>query len=74
MPPKLPDTTLNLDAPEHAHALQLMLEQLLIVFVKRAGGSIEIPVSEIDNTGQDLLAFKTVPEKNSFYFEVQKKS
>lgn len=74
MAQKPPETTLNLDAPEHAAMLRVMLEQLLIVFVKRAGGSIEIPVWEIDDTGQDLLAFKADPERNCFYFEIQKKS
>lgn len=61
-------------APEHVAALDNMKEQLLIVFLKRLGGSISIPVSEVDDTSNDLFAFSVDFEKNAFNFVVRKKS
>jgi hypothetical protein len=61
-------------APEHAAALDDMKEQLLIVFLKRLGGSINIPVAEVDDTGGDLFALSVDPEKRVFHFEIRKKS
>lgn len=58
---------------EHGDALRLMLPQLLIAMVKKAGGTYKIHVSDIDDTGQDLLAFR-IDEGNNFVFEVKKKS
>lgn len=61
-------------APEHAAAIEEMLPQLLIVFLKRLGGKLDVPVSEIDNTGQDLFAFSINPETRIFHFEIRRKS
>lgn len=58
-------------APEHVAAIEAMKEQLLIVFVKRLGGKIVIPVAEIDDTGNDLFLFKVVG--TDFHFEIQQK-
>lgn len=60
-------------APEHAAAIEDMLPQLLIVFLKRLGGNIDIPVAEIDDTGQDLFAFSVDPRTRIFHFEIQRK-
>lgn len=62
------------DAPEHVLVLENMKEQLLIVFLKRLGGSASIPVSEIDDTGNDLFAFRVDFDRQTFNFEVRKKS
>lgn len=62
------------DAPEHVAVLENMKEQLLIVFLKRLGGSVSIPVAEIDDTGNDLFAFNVDFEKNTFNFKIRKKS
>lgn len=40
-------------APEHADMIEAMLQQLLIVLVKRSGGSVNIHVDDIDGTGND---------------------
>lgn len=61
-------------APEHADMIEAMLQQLLIVLVKRAGGKVDIPVSEIDGTGHDMLGFHLMPDGKTFHFEVSKKS
>jgi hypothetical protein len=41
------------------------------VFLKRLGGSIEIPVAEVDDTGDDLLAVGV--RDGMFSFEIRKK-
>lgn len=61
-------------APAHAAVMRDMLEQLLIVFLKRLGGAAEVPAAEIDDTGQDLLTFRVDPVTRTFHFEVRKKS
>lgn len=61
-------------APEHADAVEAMLQQLLIVLVKRAGGSIDVPVEEIDGTGQDMLGFQVMPDGKTLHFEVSRKT
>lgn len=58
---------------EHGQLLAQMLPQLLIAMVKKNGGTYKIHVSDIDDTGQDLLGFR-VDEQNNFIFEVGKKS
>lgn len=60
------------DNPVHAAAIANMKDQLLIVLLNRLGGSIAIPVSEIDDTGQDCLMFHV--EGTTFHFTVAKKS
>jgi len=57
---------------EHADLIDALKEQLLIVFLKRLGGEVSIPVVEIDDTGQDVMAFR-IDENRVFHFEIQKK-
>lgn len=59
-------------APEHVAALEEMKEQLLIVFLKRLGGRVTIPVHEVDDTGSDLFMFSLV--NGAFHFEIRKKA
>lgn len=56
---------------ETQQRVNAMLPQLLIVFVNRAGGSIDIPVEEINDTGEYVLAMGTEPDH--FTFKVYKK-
>jgi hypothetical protein len=58
---------------EHAAAIEAMKSQLLIVFVRRLGGRIDIPISEVDATGNYALAFSADLENKIFHFEVVKK-
>lgn len=58
-------------APAHAQVLDDFKDQLLLVLLKRLGGKVSIPIAEVDDTGQDLAAFKIVDRV--FYFEVRKK-
>jgi hypothetical protein len=62
------------DAPEHVAMIERMKTQLLIVFLKRLGGDIRVPVAEIDNTGGDLFSFNVDPATREFHFVVSKKS
>jgi len=59
-------------APEHADVLDDFKDQLLIVFLKRLGGKVSIPLTEVDDTGQDLFAFR-IDECKVFHFELRKK-
>lgn len=59
-------------APEHAAAIENLKEQLLIVFLKRLGGDVSIPVAEVDDTSQDLFAFSV--RDGVFHFEVRRKA
>jgi len=61
------------NAPEHAALIDDLKDQLLIVLIKRLGGSVTLPVAEVDDTGQDMLAMSVDPI-TGFYFEVVKKS
>lgn len=63
-----------IDNPEHAQAIDNMKDQLLIVLVKRLGGSIEVPVAEIDDTSQDMLSLQLDPVTRVFTFTTSKKS
>jgi hypothetical protein len=51
-----------------------MKGQLLIVMVNRLGGSIEIPVSEIDATGGWMLHVAVGAGGQSFTFSTSRKS
>lgn len=57
----------------HRDAVRQMLPQLLIALVKRNGGTMEIPVSEVDDTAGENLAFKVSDDQKSFVFVIQKK-
>lgn len=59
------------DAPLHAAVLDDFKDQLLIVFLKRLGGEVTIPVSEVDDTGGDLLTFSV--KDGNFNFVARKK-
>lgn len=58
--------------PEHANVIENLKEQLLIVFLKRLGGKVSIPVAEVDDTGQDLFAFSA--RDGVFHFEIRRKA
>lgn len=62
--------------PEHAKLIDDLKEQLLIVFLKRLGGAVTIPVAEVDDTGRDVFALSVVEHKEHgyvFHFAVQPK-
>ena len=61
-----------LDNPEHAAVMENFKDQLLIVFLKRLGGKITIPVKEADDTGSDMLALNITD--GNFNFEIKKKN
>jgi hypothetical protein len=60
------------DAPMHAAVLDDLKDQLLLVLMKRLGGSVDIPVSEVDDTGNDTLSFAI--NDGVFQFRMGKKS
>lgn len=60
-------------APEHADAIEAMLQQLLIVLVKREGGSINVHVDDIDGTDNDVLGMQLLPDGKTFHFAVSNK-
>lgn len=59
------------EAPLHAAVLDELKDQLLIVFLKRLGGAASIPIAEVDDTGQDVLAFHV--KDGAFHFKTHKK-
>ena len=59
-------------APEHAQMIDDFKDQLLIVFIKRLGGKISVPVSETDDTGQDMCKMSVVD--GVFNFEIVRKN
>jgi hypothetical protein len=61
------------DSPHHAALMDELKDQLLIVFLKRLGGGVAIPVAEIDDTGMDLLAFR-IDDRQVFHFSLSRKS
>jgi len=59
----------------HAEVLDNLKDQLLIVFLKRLqalGHSLTFSLTEIDDTGQDLVNFRVDPITQQF--QLQKKS
>lgn len=60
-------------APEHADMIDDLKDQLLIVFLKRLGGKVVIPVAEVDDTGQDGLVFSVNEVTKDFRFEIVRK-
>ncbi len=61
------------DNPEHAQILDDFRDQLLIAFLRRLDGTIDIPVKEIDETGRYLLSMK-ITDGRMFHFKLSKKS
>ncbi|MBE7203884.1 MAG: hypothetical protein INR70_39660 [Parafilimonas terrae] len=57
----------------HQQMVEAMKGQLLIAFVNRLGGSLEIPVEEVDGTGAFNLLFEVKPDGRTFAFEVVRK-
>ena len=53
--------------------MEAMKNQLIIVLINRLGGSVDIPISEIDNTGGLVLMLEPNHEKREFKFVVKKK-
>lgn len=53
--------------------IEAMKGQLLIVFVNRLGGKIEIPVSEVDGTGDWMLGMTVDVPNGRFTFETRRK-
>lgn len=60
----------KLTNPEHAELLENLRDQLLIVFLKRLGGTLEVPVAEVDDTGHDNLAFSLDVQARVFRFTI----
>ena len=61
------------DAPIHAQVLDDLKDQLLIAFVRRLGGKVEMPVTEVDDTGRNVMLFSIDPITHVFTFELQAK-
>jgi hypothetical protein len=57
----------------HADVLDDFKDQLLVVFLKRLGGMVSIPLAEVDDTGGDILEFR-IDENRVFHFATRKKS
>lgn len=64
----------ELGATVHADVIDNFKEQLLVVLIKRlaVNGKLSIPVAEVDDTGQDMLAFSV--RDRVFHFELKRKS
>lgn len=62
----------ELTDPATRELIKMLLEQVLIVLVERAGGSIDLPASEIDQTGGKILLTGINTEKRSIRLFVQK--
>lgn len=58
-------------APLHAAVLDDFKDQLLIALVKRLGGSVSMPVAEVDDTGGWVLMFSV--NDGVFNFQVSRK-
>ena len=59
----------------HAKALDDFKDQLLIVLLKRlksVGQKLDFPITEVDDTGQDMASFCVA--NGAFHFELSKKS
>ena len=59
------------EAPLHAAVLDDFKDQLLIALIRRLGGKVSIPATEVDETGGYLLAMSVVD--GVFNFELVKK-
>lgn len=57
-----------------ADAIDAMKEQVLILLVERAGGSITLSADEIDGTDDLLLLLSCDAPARTFTFEVKRKS
>jgi len=59
-------------APEHAAAVDDFKDQLLLVLIKRLGGTVDIPVAEVDGMGRHVLMLSIV-DGHTFHFELRDK-
>ena len=57
----------------HQQGIEAMKSQLLIVLINRLGGSVDIPVSEVDGTGKFVLSMRMDQATRSFHFDVATK-
>jgi len=57
----------------HSQAMEAMKDQLIIVLVNRLGGTVKVPVNEIDDTGQYLMMLQLDQDDRTFTFSVRKK-
>lgn len=61
----------------HADVLDDLKDQLIVVFLKRLkkyGHTLDFPVTDIDDTGKDLVSFSVDPVTRNFHFELGRKS
>lgn len=56
----------------HQQAIEAMKDQLIIALIRRLGGKVEIPATEIDSTGRVNLWMAAAD--GSFTFEVREKA
>lgn len=63
----------RIDGPEHAALMEELKEQLLIAFLRRLGGDVIMPVSEVDATGDWLLSFSLDVQMKTFHFKCDRK-
>lgn len=61
-------TNAALNSPQTLALLQAMQRQMLIVLVNRLGGSVRVPVAEVDGTGPFVLSIGV--EGTDFIFSV----
>ena len=62
---------------EQAAMVARLKEQMLIVLMKRLAddnGKFEVPVSEVDDTYQDMLEFEVDQDRKVFVFTLSKKT
>lgn len=57
----------------HGEMAMMISPQLCIALLKRLGGEIQMPVSELDDTGQDLMLM-SIEDAGTFTFKVERKS
>lgn len=56
----------------HGEMARMIMPQLCIVLLKRLGGEVTVPVSELDDTGSDLMVLSL--NDGVFQFQLEKKS
>jgi len=59
-------------SPIHAAVMDNLKDQLLLVFLRRLGGKISIPLEEIDNTDSLIMTLR-VDKDSVFHFELKQK-
>ena len=59
-------------SPIHAAVMDNLKDQLLLVFLRRLGGKLSIPLEEIDNTDSLIMTLR-VDKDSVFHFELKQK-